>query len=401
MENKLALLEDKEYGTMGQALAPSSCADALPLPLRCRRGQLIVPAIFVIPSLFLFIILVFEITKLSREKIRHQFAVDSASFIEMTNYSDFLNRSAYINGAFPERIFAESFYGTCIPSKSVMGRENIYRGCGSRELFFMLWNNSAFPSRGDEINDSPVNWKPNEITANAAWQMYYANPDLKTEEPKFPPCELNSKSFDRCAYILTSDNALKWWIQWEDAMDVYKLYFQIYQLLGSVFEAQLAVFNRLTKDSSPMPHTFYRKSVWLNTGESGAPHDEYSRDAVQDSFTTKLDNDFKPRAACVENILFFGNQYTPTAYQPYKIYSPNEPAHVTPLSDKVCSDGAGLFQVAYAKGIKDMFNAAAQSVGGDLNVPSRHGIKVVQRWVAPKNYWDVTGSLSPRAARAR
>src|SRR5271156_291136 len=78
----------------------------------CLRGQIVIPALFVLPSLFLFVFLIFETAKLSREKIRHQFAVDAAAFVEMTNYSDFLNRSAYVNGAFPMRIFWEGFSDT-------------------------------------------------------------------------------------------------------------------------------------------------------------------------------------------------------------------------------------------------------------------------------------------------
>ena len=76
--------------------------------LRGREGQLAIPSLFLLPSLFLFVYLIFETAKLSREKIRHQFALDAAAFIEMTNYSDFLNRSAYClrglrkwPGAFP------------------------------------------------------------------------------------------------------------------------------------------------------------------------------------------------------------------------------------------------------------------------------------------------------------
>ncbi|MDE2238142.1 MAG: hypothetical protein KGK30_09650, partial [Elusimicrobia bacterium] len=68
------------------------------------------PALFLLPTLFLFVFLIFETAKLSRAKIRHQFAVDAAAFVEMTNYSDFLNRSAYVNGAFPMRIFWEGFH---------------------------------------------------------------------------------------------------------------------------------------------------------------------------------------------------------------------------------------------------------------------------------------------------
>ena len=74
-----------------------------------QRGQLVIPALFVIPSLVLFIYLIFETAKLSAEKIKHQFALDTAVFVEMANYSDFLNRTAYVNGPFPARVCYEAF----------------------------------------------------------------------------------------------------------------------------------------------------------------------------------------------------------------------------------------------------------------------------------------------------
>src|SRR3989338_2621014 len=79
-----------------------------------QKGQIVIPALFLFPTLMLFVFLIFETAKLSREKIRHQFAVDAAAFVEMTNYSDFLNRSAYVNGAFPMRIFREGFHETML-----------------------------------------------------------------------------------------------------------------------------------------------------------------------------------------------------------------------------------------------------------------------------------------------
>ena len=71
------------------------------------RGQLAIPFLFVFPSIFLFLFLIIETAKLSRQKIRHQFAIDTAAFLEMSNYSDLLNNSAYVNGAFPQSLFED------------------------------------------------------------------------------------------------------------------------------------------------------------------------------------------------------------------------------------------------------------------------------------------------------
>ena len=48
--------------------------------LRSRRGQIVIPAMLMFPTLFLFVYLIYETAKLSREKIRHQFAIDAAAF---------------------------------------------------------------------------------------------------------------------------------------------------------------------------------------------------------------------------------------------------------------------------------------------------------------------------------
>ena len=76
--------------------------------LKNRKAQIVLPAILLIPTILLVIYLLFETAKLSRFKIRSQFALDSAAFIELTSYSNFLNAVAYVNGAFPFRVFREN-----------------------------------------------------------------------------------------------------------------------------------------------------------------------------------------------------------------------------------------------------------------------------------------------------
>src|SRR3989338_1050305 len=112
-------------------------------PWKSRAGQIVIPAMLLFPTLFLFVYLIYETAKLSREKIRHQFAMDAAAFVEMTNYSDFLNRSAYVNGAFPMRIFREGFHETML---DCLGRDPCP---GLRPLDDILYdddgNNGVFP----------------------------------------------------------------------------------------------------------------------------------------------------------------------------------------------------------------------------------------------------------------
>ncbi|MFH1726627.1 MAG: hypothetical protein ABII00_18610 [Elusimicrobiota bacterium] len=74
--------------------------------LRGKRGQIAVAALFVFPILFLFVFLIFETARLSRDKIRQQFALDAGASLESGLYSGYLNRIAYINGPFPDRLFS-------------------------------------------------------------------------------------------------------------------------------------------------------------------------------------------------------------------------------------------------------------------------------------------------------
>jgi hypothetical protein len=288
--------------------------EGLVRPLRCRRGQLAIPSLFVLPSLFLFVYLLFETAKLSREKIRHQFALDAAAFIEMTNYSDFLNRSAYVNGAFPQRIFYEGFWNTCIEKK-----DNTSGECGTQgdRLYNILYKNGAFPHNIAGDPSTPLDAMP-------TWLIRFGG--TGGGKNANPP-NLGSGTLE----LLTMQNALDYWLSWDDAQDIYKLYVQIYQLLGSVEDAQYSVFKRLTTD-----HNFFRKSYWLNTNDDI----EDAREGAKffDNYT------FRPRANCVQELMIYGNKPTNNPFQPYKIWAPASPVAM-PTTISNCQPSSGLFQM--------------------------------------------------------
>ena len=91
--------------------------------IKNKRAQIVLPAILLIPTILLVIYLLFETAKLSREKIRHQFALDTAAFTELTSASQYLNATAYLNGAFPFRIFRENLAPE-EPAFPLKGQEN-------------------------------------------------------------------------------------------------------------------------------------------------------------------------------------------------------------------------------------------------------------------------------------
>jgi len=301
-----------------------------------NRGQILIPSLFVLPTLFLFVYLIFETAKLSREKIRHQFAIDAASFVEMTNYSDFLNRSAYVNGAFPQRIFAEGFLNTMIDRKNNGPAES---------LFDIMYHNGDFPSIGDH-NSQPLTHPTDN---DAKWPIQYdpssCNASMNGIPSTVGPCASGgggpspspgggggSSRLD----IITLQNAIDYWISWDDASDIYNLYVQIYTLLGSVEDAQYAVWQRLTHGGPD--HTFFRKSYWLNTADN--PADSDPGEGAQ-YFNH---HPFRPKATCVKEIMYYGNKPTPNPFQPYQIFAPQQPIpqnQTMHTSPNACD---GLFQ---------------------------------------------------------
>src|SRR3989338_3352940 len=72
------------------------------------RGQILVPALFVFPSLVLFAILIVELAKLSQQKVLMQFAIDTSIFMEASQASDMANRFAYLNSPWPTRVIQQS-----------------------------------------------------------------------------------------------------------------------------------------------------------------------------------------------------------------------------------------------------------------------------------------------------
>ncbi|MBI3505142.1 MAG: Tad domain-containing protein [Proteobacteria bacterium] len=321
--------------------------------LRSQRGQIVIPALFVLPSLFLFVFLIFETAKLSREKIRHQFALDAAAFVEMTNYSDFLNRSAYVNGAFPQRIFEEGFKNTMIDRKN---------NTSPRSLYDIMYDDGDFP-RTDQAQ--PLDPHP-------VWFIQYGGQDANAPAKNANPPDFSHACKDvpdpYCLDIISKQDAVDYWLSWDDAQDIYKLYVQIYQLLGSVEDAQYSVFQRLTSS-----HNFFRKSYWLNTGDNV--------NAAAEGSIYFSNHQFRPKPYCISEVMIYGNKPTSNAFQPYQIYAPQNPIPMPP-SIQGCSP-PGLFQV---EAIPD---ADLRSMKQSSALSPYPGYAIVQHWQAPPNYFRV------------
>lgn len=338
-------------------------------PWRSRRGQLVIPAMLIFPTLMLFVYLIYETAKLSREKIRHQFALDAAAFVELTNYSDFLNRTAYVNGAFPMRIFDEGFRDTKIDCDQKADCQ------GPKSLWDILYENGAFPrsASGKRTFENEEVW---DIQYYPGSNQEGTQVGSKNDTPPdMDNAEQNKNGTGQAFHILTEHNANHFWINWDDANQVFKLYVQIYQLLGAVEDAQYSVLKRLASD-----HSFLKKSYWLNTGDAVA-----AGDGAAAAFEAAMGT-FKATPYCHQKFMFYGNRPTGSAFQPWQVWAPE--AAVSPPSPM--SGCGGLFQLMWVE--PSIIKKLKEPNSGN-NYP---GLGISLKWAVPgKNYWNVDFTQPP------
>ena len=319
--------------------------------------------------MFLFIYLIYETAKLSREKIRHQFAMDSAAFVEMTNYSDFLNRTAYVNGAFPMRIFEEGYGGqdgTNLFPDECAGPPDKHDPCPPTQDYppyasyaDVLYKNGAFPRSQTTGKDS---YGPQD----KVWDIQYS-PSRQQQLTDKNPID----TFE----LFTIQDANWFWHPWDLATEIYKLYVQIYSLLGSVEDAQRQVLKRLSNG-----HSFMAKSYWLNTGESGAELVASFNAVVPDFGSNTV-----AEPVCQRHLNYWGNVHrVGGGIQPYI------PQHTDPVVDLAANGmtspgcSAGLFQIMWVD--PNIVNSMSKkSPSGDYP-----GIMLEMDWEIPNaNYFNV------------
>jgi len=329
-----------------------------------RRGQILIPSLLVIPSLLLFVYLIFETTKISREKIRQQFAVDSAAFIQMGDYTNLLNRTAYVNGAFPYRIFKEAY--ECPPTSNG-GADFLQKtdGNGQECPYDMLYSAGAFPKyKNDVARSEAVN-----LSKIPKWEIEFETKQEHDGKPR-PNMNSNSPQPETELTLVTKEQATKVYVFWGDPTNpkdaggvtgVYRFYAQVYTLLGSVEESQKTVFERLTGKFN-----FFRKSYYLNanTPECVSNPNICGEDGLTHGYTANK-SAFKVIMHYVKKIGFYAKVPQP-GLPPYYI-GKTEPYMTMP--------DPGLFQLATV----------------DQNPLSTlgNGYDVFQGWEAPKNYFNV------------
>lgn len=311
------------------------------------------------PTLFLFVYLIYETAKLSREKIRHQFAMDAAAFVEATNYSDFLNRTAYVNGAFPMRIFEQGYDD--FPAEC----EGKVEHCDKITYAEILYQNGIFP-RSQSGKKS--------YSDEDRWDIAYGGKGANKNS--------NNPTIDDPVVLFSMDNANKFWHPWDLATEVYKLYVQVFSLLGSVEDAQWQVLDRLANKSK---HSFLQKSYWLNTGDPAS----YGTDLANE-FDVQMGN-FKGTPHCVHKLIYHGNKHMGgTGIQQYRVFGTDPPVD---LPDSPGCSGGGLFQLETVD--DSIINKLRTRNGSDYP-----GLSLSLRWQIPgKNYFNVDFGNMPQHFR--
>lgn len=324
------------------------------LRLARRGGQILIPSLLIVPSLLLFVYLLFETTKISREKIRQQFAVDSASFIQMGDYTNLLNRTAYVNGAFPYRIFKEAY--ECPPENPLQKSDDSGQICP----YDMLYAAGAFPKSKSDVKGA----QPDPLDGKKKWEIEFDN----AARPEFtgnPTSKQDTPVFS----LITQDQGVKIMLEWGTAIGYYKFYSQVYSLLGTVEESQWTVFDRLTENFN-----FFRKSYYLNAntpdcvsnpqacGNDGV----FSNGGFKSNRLVKNHNFYMHY---IQKIMFYAKVFTGGSLPPYYLGKTNPPMDMTTMSPD------GLFQLA--------------TITDDKLKKFGDGLDVYQGWDAPKNYFNV------------
>ncbi|MCG2725765.1 MAG: hypothetical protein L6420_05840 [Elusimicrobia bacterium] len=304
-----------------------------------RKGQIIIPSLLIVPSLLLFVYLIFETAKLSREKIRHQFAIDSAAFIQMSDYTNLFNRTAYVNGTFPYRVFKEVY--ECPPNDYIQKTD----GGGQECPYNMLYELGNFPKYKNDIKGRP----PVSLDSKSKWEIEFHS--SRSGMNQNPPAVSDTLT------LISEEQGTKLYLFWDPAIGIYKFYAQFYTLLGSIETSQITVFERLTENFN-----FFRKSYYLNTGECRQNPQACAEDGVAGFKANAIRQGSNFHMHYIEKIRFWA-KVPQSGIPPYYLGKTNPPIDIK------------LFQLA--------------TVDDDALSAAGSGYQMFQGWDTPSNYFNI------------
>lgn len=216
------------------------------------RGQILLPAVLLIPTILLAIYLIYETAKLSREKIRNQFAIDTAAFTEVSTASNFLNASAYVSAPFPYRVLGEVLK----PDEKVLVAEQFATNQEPLSLYDYVYQAGGFPAM-ENPGEQPA---PDDKT----WKLEYYQ-GTRDEWMKEPP-EFDSEAL----YIVgSSDIADTHKVNKEYATSALKNYLVTYYTLGNIFKDQQTVYGKLSDSNNLFKKAYFLNAITCKESECG------------------------------------------------------------------------------------------------------------------------------------
>lgn len=285
------------------------------------KGQIIVPALLIFPSLALMAILIVELARLSQQKVLMQFAMDTSVFMEASQLSDLANRLAYLNSPWPTRVFQRcgDFF-------------DIYIG-GRRDPPGKAWEylrrNGAYPPSldwPDCVEDGPA-----PAGGDALWQGGFntAQPagkesDIVSQRLAIGQIDNPSPNLGTLLFFaeedLTEPPGLPE-LNWETAMLYYHIFYESYGYFYRLARMVTLVYEKLHG-------VFFKKTFWLNTGFK-----------TQDNLVPPP---VKVQEHCTERIKLWYNQ--PQEDLPGNISIPAAASDV--ITPAQCTQAQGLYQLS-------------------------------------------------------
>ncbi|MFC1522095.1 TadE/TadG family type IV pilus assembly protein [Elusimicrobiota bacterium] len=244
-------------------------------------GQILVPAMLIMPALVLFAILIVELAKVSQQKILMQFAMDTAVFMEASQASDLANRLAYLNSPWPTRVYREC--GGYFDTKQFKWPNNVYR-----PLWWFLEKSGFYPpdteGLADGIGSGPGTMATGCIdpgyqgTDHEIWKGKFKalDPFYNTGTIPIGPNEeaavllrntiINVANppevLPEARLFLKQDTAAVGTIDRDSDRVFDEIYPNVYMVYGYLRQLAVMVENVYTK----LHTVFFRKSFWLNSG---------------------------------------------------------------------------------------------------------------------------------------
>lgn len=349
-----------------------------------RRAQLLLPAVLLLPLFVLVIYLLVETTKLSISKVGHQFALDNATYAQMTSVSAWLNAAAYVSGPLPYRVLETYREKQLNPTPKLANGEYtdpkyaVYRG-RRVTVFDLFFRAGAVPTVASDY-EWGYNGPPRAESTD--WGVHYAKfsgiEDIKDKDGKVmydrsgweketpdavsEPVYLMNKEIVETHYV-PADGSEGGGIGISSVM----AYLNTYAQLGDIYNLQEDIYKKLIKNA-----VTFRQGYFLNVDDC-----KLSSCARQSAAQIMKYLTIPTRRQEVDNIVMYVSVS--------RLVGPHSGAYPLELSVKEATKGSPLFLFAYV-----------DSAGRSKLRTLKRGVLLKQNYQLPKTWFDKTVDLQAK-----